>query len=248
LEAVGKPLTEVFRIIDSETREVSPNPLELAIAENRTVGLAANCILIRRDGHESAIEDSAAPIHDRAGSNAGAVIVFHDVSVSKAIVVEMAHLAHHDSLTDLPNRMLLTDRLAQAIATAHRNDTQVAVLFLDLDGFKRINDSLGHAVGDKILRSVAARLMSTVRTTDTVGRQGGDEFVVLLTEIKHASDAGIAAMKILAALAPPHKFDTHDLRVTAKHRRQHISGRRRGCGSPNEECRHGNVSGQDKRP
>ena len=215
LEAVGKPLTEVFRIIDSETREISPNPLELAIAEDRTVGLAANCILIRRDGHESAIEDSAAPIHDRGGSNAGAVIVFHDVSVSKAIVVEMAHLAHHDSLTDLPNRMLLTDRLDQAIATAHRNDTQVAVLFLDLDGFKRINDSLGHAVGDKILRSVAARLVSTVRTTDTVGRQGGDEFVVLLTEIKHASDAGIAAMKILAALAPSHKFDTHDLRVTA---------------------------------
>jgi diguanylate cyclase (GGDEF)-like protein/PAS domain S-box-containing protein len=214
-EAMGRPLADVFQIIDANTREPSADPVALAVQGNKTVGLAANCILIRRDGHESAIEDSTAPIHARSGMIAGAVIVFHDVSVSKAMSLEMSHLAHHDSLTDLPNRTLLKDRLCQAIATAHRNGTQVAVLFLDLDGFKHINDSLGHGVGDKLLRAVAKRLVSAVRGSDTVGRQGGDEFVVLLTEIKRAADAGITATKILTALAASYTCDPYDLRVTA---------------------------------
>ena len=214
-EALGRPLADVFKIIDGVTRESSPNPMEVAISENKTVALAANCILIRRDGSESAIEDSAAPIHDRSGAIAGAVMVFHDVSVSKAMVSEMSRLAHHDSLTGLPNRILLKDRLGQAIATAHRNDTRLAVLFLDLDGFKSINDSLGHRIGDRLLRSVAARLVGVVRGTDTVSRQGGDEFVVVLTEIKRAADAGIAAKKMVNALSVPHKLDTHELRLTA---------------------------------
>ena len=214
-EALGKPLTKVFQIIDGTTREPAPNPMELAVQENRPVGLTANCIFIRRDGNESSIEDSAAPIHDRSGLVTGAVIVFHDVSMSKAMALEMSHLAHHDILTDLPNRMLLKDRLSQAIATARRNDTQVAVMFLDLDGFKHINDSLGHAVGDKLLQSVATRLVGCVRSSDTVSRQGGDEFVVLLSEIKHAADAGITATKIITALTAPHVADQHELRVTA---------------------------------
>jgi diguanylate cyclase (GGDEF)-like protein len=111
--------------------------------------------------------------------------------------------------------MLLRDRLGQVIATAHRNDTQVAVLLIDVDGFKHINDSLGHGVGDELLRSVSTRLVNTVRSSDTVGRQSGDEYVVLLTEIKNATDAGIAAKKIITALALPHKLDTHNLHVTA---------------------------------
>jgi diguanylate cyclase (GGDEF)-like protein/PAS domain S-box-containing protein len=214
-EALGEPLGEVFRIIDGGTRVSSANPTELVIQANGIVGLAANCILIRRDGSELPIEDSAAPFHERSGTIAGAVIVFHDVSVSRAMSLEMSHLAHHDPLTDLPNRALLKDRLSQAIGTALRNDTHVAVMFLDLDGFKHINDSLGHAVGDKLLRSVAKRLVSDVRSSDTVGRQGGDEFVVLLSDVKHAEDAGIAARKILTALDASRTFDRHDLRVTA---------------------------------
>ena len=208
-EALGKPLAEVFHIIDGDTREPSPNPMELAVQRNKTVGLTANCILVRRDGKELSIEDSAAPIHDRCGLVTGAVIVFHDISVSKAMVTQMSRLAHHDSLTGLPNRLLLKDRVGRAIATAHRNSTQLAVLFLDLDGFKHINDSLGHAVGDSLLRSVSSRLVSTMRGTDTVGRQGGDEYVVLLTEIKKATDAGIGAKKIITALALPHKLISH---------------------------------------
>jgi predicted signal transduction protein with EAL and GGDEF domain len=109
--------------------------MEIAIRTGKTVGLTANCILIRRDGSESSIEDSAAPIHNRSGLVTGAVIVFHDVTVSRAMSQEMSHLAQHDILTDLPNRLLLKDRISQAIVAARRNNTKVAVMYLDLDGF-----------------------------------------------------------------------------------------------------------------
>jgi diguanylate cyclase (GGDEF)-like protein/PAS domain S-box-containing protein len=214
-EAQSKPLTEVFRIIDGATRKPSPNPMEVAIQENDTVKLTPNCILIRRDGSESPIEDSAAPIHDRSGSITGAVIVFHDVTESRAMTEEMSHLAQHDILTDLPNRLLLKDRISRAIVAARRNDTKVAVMYLDLDGFKNINDSLGHAVGDNVLQSVAKCLVSCVRSSDTVSRLGGDEFVVLLSEIKQPLDVGITARKILSAITASHKFDLHDLQLVA---------------------------------
>jgi diguanylate cyclase (GGDEF)-like protein/PAS domain S-box-containing protein len=213
-EALGRPLSEVFRIIDGATRRAAPNPAQHAIEENRTVGLAADSVLVRRDGSESAIEDSAAPIHNRDGRVSGAVIVFHDVSESRAMVRKMAHLAHHDFLTGLPNRVLLTERLAQAIGLARRRCRQVALLFLDLDYFKHINDSLGHAVGDQLLQSVAGRLSGCVRQTDTVCRQGGDEFVILLTEIEQPQDAGRVAEKLLVAFAEPHPIGQHELHVT----------------------------------
>jgi diguanylate cyclase (GGDEF)-like protein/PAS domain S-box-containing protein len=214
-EAVGTPLGLVFQIVDGATRKPSPNPMEFAIRENKTVKLTPNCILIRRDGSECSIEDSAAPIHDRSGSITGAVIVFHDVTESRAMTEEMSHLAQHDILTDLPNRLLLKDRINRAIVAARRNNTKVAVMYLDLDGFKEINDSLGHAVGDKVLQSVAKCLVSCVRNSDTVSRQGGDEFVVLLSEIKQPSDAAITARKILTAVTASHLFDLHDLRLMA---------------------------------
>jgi diguanylate cyclase (GGDEF)-like protein/PAS domain S-box-containing protein len=214
-DAMGHALTEVFQIVDGASHRPAPNPMELAIQENRTVGLTANCTLIRRDGHECAIEDCAAPIHDRDGQLTGAVIVFHDVSMARAMSVEMSHLAQHDVLTDLPNRLLLNDRLTQAISLARRNQNQVAVLFLDLDGFKHINDSLGHAIGDKLLQSVAACLSTCVRKSDTVSRQGGDEFVVLLSEVWHAADAAISAAKILTELKRVHSIGKHRLHVTA---------------------------------
>jgi diguanylate cyclase (GGDEF)-like protein/PAS domain S-box-containing protein len=213
-EAVGRPLSDVFQIIDGATHKPSPNPLELAIHLDKAVGLAANCILVRRDGYESAIEESATPIHERDGQVAGAVIVFHDVSKARAIVLEMSHLAQHDILTDLPNRLLLKDRLTQAISLARRNHNQLAVLFLDLDGFKHINDSLGHAIGDKLLQSIAARLLGCVRKSDTVSRQGGDEFVILLSEVTHGADAAISAAKIITELKKAHRLGEHSLRVT----------------------------------
>jgi diguanylate cyclase (GGDEF)-like protein/PAS domain S-box-containing protein len=214
-EAAGHPVDEVFRIIDALTRERVNNPMALAVRENKTVGLTPNCILVRRDGMEAAIEDSAAPIHDRRGQVTGAVMVFHDVSTARALSMKMSYLAQHDSLTDLPNRILLNDRLTQAMTLAGRHRQKLAILFLDIDHFKHINDSLGHVVGDRLLQSVAHRLLSCVRTSDTVSRQGGDEFVILLSELSHSQDAAVSSEKILAALTTPHRIDQHDLHVTA---------------------------------
>ena len=213
-EAVGHPLEDVFRIIDATTRETAQNPMATAIRENKTVALAPNCVLIRRDGVEAAIEDSAAPIHDRRGAVSGAVMVFHDVSVARAMTLKMSHLAQHDSLTDLPNRVLLNDRLNEAIVLSNRHKRQLAVLLLDLDRFKHINDSLGHVVGDGLLQSVGRRLFTCVRSSDTVSRLGGDEFVVVLWEVKHAQDAAITANKILQALREPHQIMQHELHIT----------------------------------
>lgn len=212
-EATGKPLAEVFRIIDGPTRKTARDPMEMAVAQNRTVGLTVNCVLIRRDGFESAIEDSAAPIHDRAGRVTGAVIVFHDVSAARAMSLQMTHSAQHDVVTNLPNRVLLNDRISQSIALARRQKSPIAVIFLDLDRFKFINDSLGHAIGDQLLQSISKRLLASVRGSDTVSRQGGDEFVILLPEITHPEDAGTSAKKILLSLSAPHSIEGHDLHI-----------------------------------
>jgi diguanylate cyclase (GGDEF)-like protein/PAS domain S-box-containing protein len=215
VEAIGKPLAEVFRIIDGDTRQTARDPMEMAVEQNATVGLTVNCVLIRRDGYESAIEDSAAPIHDRSGRVIGAVIVFHDVSAARAMSLQMSHTAHHDVVTNLPNRLLLNDRITQSIALAHRQNRPIAVLFLDLDNFKNINDSLGHAAGDELLQSVSKRLISCVRASDTVSRQGGDEFAILLPEITHAQDAATCAGKIILALHAPHSVGTRTLHIGA---------------------------------
>jgi len=189
--------------------------MEQPVQLNTTVGLTSNCVLIRRDGLESAIEDSAAPIHNRHGHVTGAVMVFHDVSVARGLSLQVSHLAQHDFLTDLPNRVLLNDRLTQAIGLARRHGTQLAVLFLDLDRFTHVNDSLGHVTGDTLQQSMASRLVSCVRRSDTVSRQGGDEFVLLLSEIAHADDAAASAHKVLTALAAPLEVAHHELYVSA---------------------------------
>lgn len=132
----------------------------------------------------------------------------------QAAQVQLDHLARHDVLTDLPNRLLLNDRLAQAIALARRQGKQLALMFLDLDRFKYINDSLGHTVGDQLLQLVAKRLTACVRSSDTVCRQGGDEFVILLADIEHTADAGLSAQKILTALVVPYFVNQHELDVT----------------------------------
>jgi diguanylate cyclase (GGDEF)-like protein/PAS domain S-box-containing protein len=126
----------------------------------------------------------------------------------------MAHAAQHDALTDLPNRTLLHDRITQAIAWARRYGTRVVVLFVDLDRFKQINDSFGHAMGDALLRSVTSRLLTCVRATDTVSRHGGDEFIVV-SQLERAEDAAVVADKIIRAVGAPHDIAEHALHVTA---------------------------------
>ncbi|MEX2516255.1 MAG: diguanylate cyclase [Gammaproteobacteria bacterium] len=212
--ALGRPVEEVFLIIDGTTRQRAVSPSQRAISEDRIVELALGSILVRRDGTDMAIEDSAAPIPDRFGKVAGAVIVFHDARQSRLEMQKMDHLAQHDFLTGLPNRALLMDRLAQAIGMANRHNKKIALLFLDLDDFKQINDSFGHAAGDNLLQEVAADIVACVRATDTVSRQGGDEFIVILNEIEARQDAAQVAEKMLAKSALPRVIDGQELQIS----------------------------------
>lgn len=213
-DSIGRPMGEVLHIVDATTRTTIPNPMKMQADQNQSLHLPPNSVLIRRDGFETPIEDSVATIHDREGQATGAVIVFRDVSASRAMAQQIAHSAEHDFLTGLPNRMLLNDRVKQAISSAPLHMKKVAVLFLDLDGFKHINDSLGHAIGDMLLQSIAKRLVNCVRGADTVSRQGGDEFVVLLSEVERSEDAAITARRMLQTVAEAHSIDQHELRVT----------------------------------
>lgn len=213
-DATNRPFTDVFAIIDGATREPATNPAQRAIDADETVELAANCVLLRRDGTELGIEDSAAPIHDRHGRVTGAVIVFRDVSHSRAMTRKMAYLAQHDALTGLPNRVMLDDRLDRALRMAARGGHKVGVLFMDLDNFKGINDSVGHVVGDQVLRTIAERMISRTRATDTVCRLGGDEFVVLLPEIDTRRDALTFAGKLSQSIEEPLTAEGYALSVT----------------------------------
>jgi len=215
LDASGSAVDEIFRLVDTATHETIPCPTAQAIIENRRISLEADCVLIRRDGEEIAVEVSAAPTHDRNGGVVGAVMVAHDVTAARELSMKLARLALHDSLTDLPNRALFSDRLSQATTNAKANGGYAALLYVDLDRFKHINDSLGHAIGDKLLQTVARRLLGCVRSTDTVSRQGGDEFVVLLADIVHIKDAVACAEKLLGELEAPYRIGEHDLRISA---------------------------------
>ncbi len=214
-QALGMEFKEAFSFLDGRTREPVTHPIEAARQSRPSPGWAQACVLVRPDGTELPIEDSTSPIHDRAGNLSGAVIVFSDLSESRAMAQRMAYLAQHDYLTDLPNRMLLNERLSQCITLATRHERRLAILFLDLDHFKHINDSLGHSIGDELLKEVAQRLTRCVRQSDTVSRQGGDEFVVLLSEIDVAQDAATAAENIRQTLNEPYRIGGHPLHLAA---------------------------------
>lgn len=141
--------------------------------------------------------------------------IMHDITERKAIEAKIVHLAHYDALTDLPNRRLIQDRIAQSIARAHRTKSQFAVMFIDLNRFKNVNDTLGHAAGDILLKTVAQRLTHTLRAEDTVGRQSGDEFIVVLANISAPDDPGQVAQKIIEALLEPVKIHGQFLQPSA---------------------------------
>lgn len=215
-EARGRPFADVLRLIDNISGASLDDAVAIAFQADKTAsGMTSsiNCTLVRRDGEEFGIESRVVIIHDQDGNAVGAVVAFRDVSAARVASLEMSRVAQHDVLTNLPNRALFNDRLSQAISLAERQSKQLAVLFVDLDQFKRINDSLGHSVGDRLLRSVARRLLACVRRTDTVSRLGGDEFLILLSQIEHSEDAAITARKILRAVAAPHVIDSKSLDV-----------------------------------
>jgi diguanylate cyclase (GGDEF)-like protein/PAS domain S-box-containing protein len=214
-EALGRPIADVLRIIDAVSGAVVGNQVETILQEDKSTRLPdySNSVLVRRDGIERGIENTVALTHDQDGDITGAVVAFHEVSVARTKSLEMSHLAQHDVLTNLPNRMLFNDRLTQAISLAERQGKQLALMFVDLDHFKKVNDSLGHEVGDKLLQSVAGRLMACVRRTDTVSRLGGDEFVILLSQVERAGDAALSARNILRALSKPHIINNKSLDI-----------------------------------
>ena len=171
---------------------------------------AAEYRRVGKNGQAVWFQASYNPVFDDHGKPVKVLKFATDVTAWKL----KAATAEVDFLTGLPNRMLLQDRLRQAIETARRHKSQLAVLFLDLDGFKYVNDSLGHLIGDKLLQSVAQRLVNCVRASDTVSRQGGDEFVLLLSDLREPQDAAVTAQKLLNTIADPHLIDQHQLFVT----------------------------------
>lgn len=212
-QAAGQAFSRVFRVVDSDTGKVTRNPAEQAMESLQIVEMPANCLLKRLDGSELAIEDSAAPIMDAQGRLTGAVVVFRDRKMSRESTDRMAHMARHDALTGLPNRIAFAEHFDHAIKLARRHHKQVGLLFIDLDRFKQVNDSLGHEAGDHLLKRLSERLVSCIRATDIVCRHGGDEFVVLLGEVERAEDAGSVARKILSAAAQPIRVENHPVKL-----------------------------------
>ena len=213
-EALGRPLHDVVRMLDTSDNDRPLSPMQMALEAGCPLTIEAQTALIRREGERATVEVSAAPILDAEGSVDGGVMVFRDISQTHAMALQMSHLAQHDYLTHLPNRVLLHDRLSQELAKT-REGRKGALLFLDLDFFKHINDSLGHAVGDKVLKEVSRRLLESVREDDTVSRQGGDEFVLMLVRMADPRDAARVAEKLIHAIEQPIHHEGQDLHVSA---------------------------------
>ncbi len=191
-EAQRLPLVQVFRILDEESREIMPDPIGMVTKENRPVKFSDGTLLIRRDGTEFSIDEMAAPIRDPEGKITGLVVVFRDVTGERKIAAQLSYQASHDALTGLVNRRELENRLAFAFEAAKTFNRHHALLCLDLDQFKLVNDTCGHPAGDQLLRQLSELLRSRLRSGDTLARLGGDEFGVLLENCLPGPAAHIA--------------------------------------------------------
>jgi len=203
-DAIGRPLHEIFNIINEYTRIPANNPVERCLKENTIIGLANHTVLIRKDQTEISIEDSAAPIRDQEGNIFGVVLVFHDVTQARTLAAKLTHQSTHDALTGLVNRREFEDKVQNALISASQHDLKHAMLFIDLDQFKVVNDTGGHIAGDELLRQIANLLKEPLRESDTLARLGGDEFGVLLENCKLNNAADIA--REVCAIVAEYRF------------------------------------------
>jgi diguanylate cyclase (GGDEF)-like protein/PAS domain S-box-containing protein len=207
-DLVGRPLASLVHPDDRRILQAQPGH-DLRSGAALEPGEAR---ILRLDGRTVEVEAVAVPISEQG--QASIQVVLLDITERKRVEQRVRHLAHHDALTNLPNRALLLDRLRQALREARRERGRIAVLMLDLDHFKAINDTLGHPVGDRVLCAVADRLRVTVRESDTLARFGGDEFTLVQTRLHEPGGAEALAAKILASLAQPFLIDGRELRIT----------------------------------
>ena len=208
-ELLGRPVLELFH---PDYRESVMERMRQTLKGNRPA-LAAERKILTLDGAALEVEVAASPFTHRG--KASVQVVMRDIAERKRAEERLSYLAQYDSLTSLPNRDLFRDRLDQTVAQARRSGQPAAVLFLDLDLFKLVNDTLGHAIGDELLKQVASRLGECIRSGDTVGRLGGDEFSVILSNLGKPEDASLVAQKIIDALSKPYSLGGHERFVTA---------------------------------
>jgi diguanylate cyclase (GGDEF)-like protein/PAS domain S-box-containing protein len=202
-----------IRMVYAEDRDVVNLAVEQAIAGEGVYQVDHR--VVRADGALRWVHERAEVVRDAAGKPARLVGVVQDITARKEAEEQLLHLAHYDKLTELPNRTLFHDRLLQSLAHSRHAGRAAAVIFVDLDHFKLINDTLGHPAGDQLLKQVAHRLQEALRTGDTVGRLGGDEFAVVLSDMFAASDADVVAQKLMSALAQPFILDGREVFVNA---------------------------------
>ena len=213
-DAMGTRIEDVMPLVDSDSNASLVNPVYVAIRERRIVGMALNCRLVVAGGQSYAVEDSAAPIKGPDGQMLGAIMVFHDVSEARALALKMTHLANHDALTDLPNRLLLQDRISVAMRSARHTGRKVALAILDVDDFKIINNTAGHLSGDRVIQLLGSRLLRALPKDATLARLGSDEFVALLPDVESANTVAETIAALREAAREHFQFSDHRFDVT----------------------------------
>jgi len=213
-DCMGKELVEVLNLVGEKTGKKVPVSIKKIDGKRPWLPTDQGLLLLRPEGRLP-VEIGAALIQDEKANIDGTVLVFRDITLRKQQEERLNFLAIHDSLTDLPNRTLFNDRLTLALANAARREQKIAVMMLDLDRFKKVNDTLGHSVGDRLLKSVAERLLHVFRKGDTVARLGGDEFMILLAEVSHEEAAVRAAERTLKAFKKAFDLKDRKIHITA---------------------------------
>jgi diguanylate cyclase (GGDEF)-like protein/PAS domain S-box-containing protein len=212
--AHGRHLDSIFHLLPDSEDKTLENPIAQCLDKKKMFRSSGHSTLVHRSGQRWAVRTSANCILDRAGKLQGMVVAFSDVTETVQMTQEMMFRATHDTLTELPSRNLLEDRLKQALANARRTQLGIAVLFMDLDGFKKVNDGMGHNAGDELLKEVSARLQTSSRRGDTVARWGGDEFVIVLENLPNQEVVAGIAHKLLGLLTAPFTIDGQELYIS----------------------------------